>query len=235
MSYQPQVTLSVAATPASETTELLIIRHGETAWNLERKLQGHANIPLNNEGARQAKALAYYLENEKLDAIFSSDLHRAMQTASEIARLQGIGTRLDSALRERCFGGFEGILKDDLPTLYPQEYAQWRSGDPDFQFPPSANDATYIGESTRQFHQRIIDTVHHYGQQFAGKKIAIVTHGGVLEALYREANQLPLHAKRTVTLYNGGINRFVWTNGKISLQTWAEISHLTQATLDEIH
>ena len=215
-------------------TELLLIRHGETAWNTAQKLQGHADIPLNAEGTRQAKALASHLQNEKLHAIISSDLHRAVQTASEIARLQGISTRIDSQLRERCFGGFEGIAKAELAHHYPTEYAQWRSRDPDFHFPAPEGKPNYIGESTREFHHRIITAVNHYAYQFEGKKIAIVTHGGVLECVYRQAHHLPLNAERKVTLYNASINRFEAQNGALRLLNWGEITHLQIELLDEL-
>ncbi len=95
-------------------TEILLIRHGETAWNAVKRLQGHLDIPLNAEGTRQAKALAYALQNEKLDAVISSDLQRAVQTAGEIARLQGVSTRLDAGLRERCLV----VLKDNFTAIY---------------------------------------------------------------------------------------------------------------------
>jgi probable phosphoglycerate mutase len=215
-------------------TEILLIRHGETAWNAIKKLQGHLDIPLNAEGTRQAKALAAALQDEQLDAIFSSDLQRAVQTAGEIARLQGLSTRIDEQLRERCFGGFEGMLYSDLPERYPDAYATWRSHDPDSNFPPSVENNT--GESIRQFQLRTISAITHHAQQFAGKKIAIVAHGGVLECAYRAAKNLPLHAPREITIYNASINRFQWNGEKLQLLQWGDIRHLaTTETLDEFN
>lgn len=216
-------------------TDILLIRHGETAWNALRKLQGHLDIPLNAEGTRQAKALAAALENEKLDAIISSDLQRAVQTAGEIARLQGLPTRLDASLRERCFGGFEGLLYSELPLRFPQEYATWRERDPDASFPAAALDASYTGESIRQFHQRIMTAISHYARQFQGKKIALVAHGGVLECAYRAAKGLPLHAPRDITIYNASINRFSMEDDAIRLLQWGDIAHLELAVMDEIN
>ena len=215
-------------------TEIILIRHGETAWNAIRKLQGHLDIPLNAEGTRQAKALAAALQTEKLDAIISSDLQRAVQTAGEIARLQGISTRIDIGLRERCFGGFEGMLYSELPLRHPDAYALWRSRDPDTHFPPSNTDANNIGESIRQFHQRCITTITHYARQFAGKKIAVVAHGGVLECAYREARNLPLNAEREITIYNASINRFRFDDGVLGLTQWGDISHLSAEVKDEV-
>lgn len=215
-------------------TEILLIRHGETAWNAVRKLQGHLDIPLNAEGRRQAKALAAGLQQEKLAAIISSDLQRAMQTAGEIARLQGISTRIDAALRERCFGDFEGKLYSELPELYPDEYAHWRSRDPDFHFPAKQDDANNVGESIREFQQRTINAILHYATQYQGKKIAIVAHGGVLECAYRAAMNLPLNAERTITIYNASINRFHIQDKLLTLINWGERAHLEEAGLDEM-
>ncbi|MBC3935225.1 histidine phosphatase family protein [Undibacterium sp. CY7W] len=213
-------------------TEILLIRHGETAWNAVKRLQGHLDIPLNAEGRRQAKALAAALQNEKLDAIIASDLQRAVQTAGEIARLQGLSTRTDPGLRERCFGGFEGELYSELPHKYPEEHAAWRAHDPDAEFPPGEN----AGETIRRFHQRVMEHILHYARQFDGKKIAIVAHGGVLECAYRAAKQLPLDAPREVTIYNASINRFIYQDGQISILQWGDIAHLDAAdALDEIN
>jgi probable phosphoglycerate mutase len=216
-------------------TEILLIRHGETAWNAIRKLQGHLDIPLNAEGTRQAKALASALQSEKLDAIISSDLQRALQTAGEIARLQGLSTRIDAGLRERCFGGFEGMQYSELPLRFPREYAVWRSRDPDANFPPSDTDAENIGESVRQFHQRCMITIAHYARQFEGKKIALVAHGGVLECAYRAAKNLPLNAEREITIFNASINRFNFAGDTIKLMQWGDIAHLNAAAQDEIN
>lgn len=215
-------------------THILLIRHGETAWNAVRRLQGHLDIPLNAEGRRQAKALASALEDEQLAAILSSDLQRAVQTAGEIARLQGLPTRLDPQLRERCFGDFEGKLYSELPELYPEEYAQWRQRDPDFHFPAKPEEPNNRGESIREFHQRTIDCLRHYAKQFEGKTIAIVAHGGVLECAYREATQLPLNAERSITIYNASINRFRIQDGQFDLINWGERAHLDVCALDEV-
>ncbi|WP_329605303.1 histidine phosphatase family protein [Undibacterium fentianense] len=215
-------------------TEILLIRHGETAWNAVRKLQGHLDIPLNAEGRRQAKALANRLQHEKLTAVISSDLQRAMQTAGEIARQQCLPTRIDADLRERCFGDFEGKLYSELPDIYPVAYASWRSRDPDFHFPSKPEDPSNVGESIREFHQRVIACIAHYAAQFSGKKIALVAHGGVLECAYREAMHLPLNAERTMTIFNASINRFQFQDHQLTLLDWGDTTHLNSLAIDEI-
>lgn len=216
-------------------TDILLIRHGETAWNAIRKLQGHLDIPLNAEGTRQAKALASALQNEKLDAIISSDLQRAVQTAGEIARLQGLSTRTDASLRERYFGGFEGMLYSEIPLRFPHEYALWQARDPDIMLPSGEAPEAKPGESIRQFHTRILAAILYYAKQYQGKKIALVAHGGVLECVYRAAHNLPLHAPRDVTIYNASINRFTVDGDTLRLLQWGDIAHLQAEALDEIN
>ena len=106
-------------------TEILLIRHGETAWNAKKRLQGHLDIPLNEEGERQALALGRALRDESLDVVFSSDLQRARQTAHAIAAPRGMQVLLDRGLRERCYCAFEGMLYGEIKQRYPESYAAW--------------------------------------------------------------------------------------------------------------
>lgn len=213
-------------------TEILLIRHGETAWNAIKRLQGHLDIPLNDTGLQQAAALGLSLQNEALTALVSSDLQRARQTAEQISQAQNIALKIDAGLRERCYGAFEGELYSDIEQKYPQAYAAWRSRDPDARFP----DGVHRGETTREFHQRISERLHHYGQLYSGGKIALVAHGGVLEAAWRMAHDLPLDAARSVTIFNASINRFRYQQGRLQLLGWGDVAHLDMPELqDEIN
>jgi len=207
-------------------TEILLIRHGETAWNAERRLQGHLDIALNAVGLQQATLLGLALKNEKLDAIIASDLQRARQTADCIAGWQHLSVIQDVQLRERCFGGFEGLLYSELESRYPVGFAAWQERDPDAQFP--ADRLANQGESLRTFHQRCINTIRRYAQQYAGKSIALVAHGGVLESAYREAKQLPLNTRREVGILNASINRFTVNADQFRLNQWGDITHLSE-------
>ncbi len=219
--------------------ELLLIRHGETAWNVERRLQGHVDIALNDTGVRQAQALAAALSVEHLDAIVCSDLQRAIQTAQHIAAPRNIACQINPSWRERHFGGFEGELINKLEQRYPAEYAAWRRYEIDTPFPPDKSDER--GETIRQFHARIetalLDLVLQFAQSGAVKKIGVVAHGGVLECAYRIAHQLPLHAPRTVSMLNASINRFelrvAANQPQLKLVQWGDVAHL-DAALDEI-
>lgn len=217
-------------------TNLILIRHGETAWNAERRLQGHIDIPLNGEGMLQARALGKILATEKLDAIISSDLQRAHQTACFVQQEQAAQGRVlsiqtDSALRERCFGGFEGLTYTELATRYPQEFAAYKARDPNGQLPPGERE----GESFTAFFERVMRAVHAWAAQFGGQTVALVAHGGVLECAYRAALNLPLSTPRDFDIYNASINRFTWQDGRLQLQQWGEISHLDEDVLDELN
>ncbi len=213
-------------------TELLLIRHGETDWNVQRRLQGHQDIGLNSTGMKQAQALANALRTEPLDAVICSDLLRARQTAQAIGSLQQLEPRIDVHWRERHFGGFEGQLISELEERFPTEYAAWRARQIDSQFPVGVNGS---GESIRQFHERIATALLALSQRFAGKKIAVVAHGGVLECVYRIAQNLPLDAAREVSMLNASINRFSIEADplRLTLQQWGDVRHLSTA-LDEI-
>jgi probable phosphoglycerate mutase len=207
-------------------TEIILIRHGETAWNAERRLQGHLDIALNEAGLQQAKMLGLALKNEKIDALIVSDLQRARQTADDIASWQNLPVIQDIRLRERCFGGFEGMLYSELESRYPAAFTAWQNRDPDAQFPEDA--LANQGESLRTFHQRCIVAIRAYAQLFAGKTIALVAHGGVLESAYREAKQLPLNTRREVGILNASINRFTVNAEQFRLNQWGDIAHLSE-------
>jgi probable phosphoglycerate mutase len=212
------------------TTNIILIRHGETAWNAERRLQGHLDIGLNGEGERQAAALAAALADERFDLIVASDLLRARRTAEAVAGVHGIGVRQDRALRERCYGGFEGLLYAEIEERFPAQFAAWQGRDVDAVLPPGAN----IGETFRQFYQRVLDAILGWAGAHPGKTLALVAHGGVLECAYRAALGLPLETPRNFKIHNASINRFTVSNGALQLVSWGEVEHLRQGVLDEL-
>ncbi len=213
--------------------ELLLIRHGETAWNRVRRMQGHIDIPLNDEGQRQARALGAALSAERPVAIYSSDLQRAHATAQPVADAHRMDVILDAALRERCYGGFEGMMYEELAERFPQAFAQWRARDPHARYPAGEREA----ETLMEFHQRSVDAVTRLlrrHQHCEEGKLVIVTHGGVLDCLYREATDLPVDAPRDFGIVNAAINRLRWDGERFALLQWADASHLEAAGLDEI-
>ena len=211
-------------------TNIVLIRHGETAWNAERRLQGHIDIALNPEGRRQADALAAALAGEHFDAIVASDLQRALQTAQAVAGARGLPVRQDPALRERCYGGFEGLLYAEIEQRFPVEFARWQARDIDALMPSGVRTA----ESFRQFYTRSVDAILGWAAAHPGQSIALVAHGGVLECAYRAAAGLPLETPRTFAVLNASINRFTVDNGKLKLLSWGEVAHLAPRALDEL-
>lgn len=211
-------------------TTILLIRHGETAWNAEKRLQGHLDIALNAEGERQAAMLGAALAAERIDHIISSDLQRARQTAEALARVRGTQVGIDPALRERCYGGFEGSLYSEIAARFPLEFAAWQARDVDAELPPGANQ----GETFRQFYGRTTEAIARHALAHAGKTIALVAHGGVLECAYRQALGLPLETPRDFKVLNASVNRFVVEEGVLKLVSWGEVGHLQPAVLDDV-
>ena len=205
-------------------THLLAIRHGETEWNSEGRFQGHLNSVLNQEGLAQAKALGARLAKERFDLLLSSDLGRALQTASAIAMSTGHEILLEPRLRERNMGIFQGLTAAEARLRYPDEYARFRSNDPDYVIPD--------GESMRQLLARSLACITELARRHAGMTLAAVTHGGVLAMLYRHAKAMPLAAPRDFHLHNAGVNRFRHSRGAWELLDWGDTAHLDSALDD---
>ncbi len=216
--------------PGGTSTRIILIRHGETAWNAERRLQGHLDIPLNTEGARQASALAAALAAEHVDLVVASDLQRARQTAEAIARTRAQQVRLDPALRERCYGGFEGLLYSEIASRFPAEFAAWQARRIDAEVPPGHHQ----GETFRQFNERVLAAILGWAKSHPGQTLALVAHGGVLECAYRAARGLPLETPRSFKVLNASINRFEVRDGALVLLSWGEVEHLRLAVLDDL-
>jgi probable phosphoglycerate mutase len=211
--------------------KIILIRHGETAWNAERRLQGHLDIPLNAEGERQARLLAGALAAEPLDLIVSSDLQRARQTAQAVATLRGMPLLVEPGLRERCYGGFEGLLYSEIEQRFPAEFAAWQGRDVDAILPDGKN----CGETFRQFYARATGAILGLARAYPGRSIAMVAHGGVLECAYRMALGLPLETPRDFKVFNASINRFHLEEDRLALDSWGEVAHLQPAVLDELN
>lgn len=214
-------------------TEILLIRHGETDWNAEKRLQGHLDIPLNTEGRRQAEALGRALLTEPLDAIIASDLQRAKQTAQAIAAPRGIPIQIEPGLRERCYGAFEGLSYSEINERFPDAYAAWRARDIDARFPPGVN----IAETLREFSHRAVSSLVRLVDHGKYRRIAVVAHGGVLECIYRAAKGIGFASARDFDILNASVNRLRWDGASLQVVHWGDISHLTSVTaavLDEV-
>ncbi|MGH7824835.1 MAG: histidine phosphatase family protein [Candidatus Binatia bacterium] len=200
-----------------ERTQLIIIRHGQTQWNIAGIRQGHLDSPLTDRGVAQAKALARRLAHESFSALYSSDLGRAVGTAKMISATTGHEIVTDARLRERHLGVFQGLSGEEIKEKHPEEYRLHRSIGPDYVIPS--------GESVRQQVKRNVDCLTETAKKHSGETIVVVTHGGVLSGFFRHTLSIPLGAPRRFEFVNAGLNVFTYA-GDWLLQTWGDISHL---------
>ncbi|PTL82021.1 histidine phosphatase family protein [Vitiosangium sp. GDMCC 1.1324] len=218
--------MSVSRPVVSAITHLVVIRHGETAWNLDRRLQGHLDVPLNAHGRAQAEALGRALSSEPLDAIYSSDLSRAMQTAQALATGRVLQVQAEPRLRERHFGIFQGLTPAEVEARHPEAFAAWKARMVDW--------APAGGESLAELHMRILDITLTLARRHPSGRIALVAHGGVLDCLYRAASGMALDAPRQHELRNASINRLSSDGEQLTLVQWGDVTHLDVQVLDEV-
>ena len=210
----------------AEPTRIIAVRHGETAWNVDTRIQGQLDIGLNDIGRWQAHRLALALAGESISAIYSSDLYRAWDTALSISNATGQSVQSVEALRERGFGIFEGKTFKEIEGAWPDQSLLWRKRVPDF--------APEGGESLLLFRERITGAVSQLAAKHAGEQIVLVAHGGVMDILYRLATRQEIQAPRTWELGNAAINRLLWTPDGLSIVGWSDTAHLDDSgALDE--
>jgi probable phosphoglycerate mutase len=181
-------------------------------------MQGTTDTPLSDVGRAQARALGRRLAGRGFAAIYSSDLSRARDTASAIAGFAGGDVVTDPRLQERRFGIFEGLTAAEIVSRYPAEHARFASRDPDYEVPG--------GESARSFTQRCLGCLAEIAGRHSGAEVVVVTHGLVLDSLYRAAQGLDHGAPRPVPLINASLNLFAYGGGAWRLERWGDVSHL---------
>jgi probable phosphoglycerate mutase len=209
-----------------EVTELVIIRHGETVWNVEGRMQGQLDAPLTETGLRQAHALGEALAGGRFDGFYTSDLERALGTARIVAERVGLAAVIDARLRERCLGIMQGMTLVQFEQAHPEEWARFCAEDPDYALPE--------GESVNQRGERTIACAEELARRHGGGRVLIVTHGSVLSGLMRHVLGLEPAAKRRYSLFNAGINTFAVADGDWKLLSWGEIGHLRDTgTMDD--
>jgi probable phosphoglycerate mutase len=210
------------------TTRFCLVRHGETDWNVERRLQGHTNICLNQHGVAQAKNMARALKaiDLQFDALYTSDLIRAADTAKEIENAFHTTASIDPALRERHLGVLQGLTTIDAPKLEPELWLSHlsRAIDQDLRG----------GESIRQFAERIHGALEKIRIQHTGKTILLVSHGGALDMMYRLASNQSLESAKAVSVPNASLNWISHNGISWNVDRWADVSHLEGLALDNL-
>jgi len=206
-------------------TQIIIVRHGQTQWNIRKIRQGHLDSELTDKGVAQARALGQRLARESFTALYSSDLGRALHTARMIAAVTGHEIVTDDRLRERHLGVFQGLSGDEIKDKHPEEYRMHRTLGPQYVIPG--------GESVRQQVARNVDCLDEIALKHPGEKVVVVTHGGVVSGLFRHALNIPLDAPRRFEFVNAGLNVFAYEEGHWILRTWGDVSHLDPGAATE--
>jgi probable phosphoglycerate mutase len=212
-------------------TEIWLVRHGETPWNVVRRVQGWEDIGLNENGIAQAQSLARHVKQlnaagTRLDAIYSSDLKRAHHTASIVADAVGLTVEIEAGVRERHFGVLQGLIYHEMDQHEPEAAKVWRSRDPDAALPK--------GESLGVFHTRVIDAVNQLAHKHVGERVMVVSHGGAMDIIWRHASQVSLQATREAPLLNASINRLRISPERWEILSWGEIAHLEGAAQSDV-
>jgi len=192
-----------------------LIRHGETLWNKEKRLQGQLDSPLTHEGIRQATELAGKLSTVQFAAVYSSDLERARHTARIIAsRSNNVAVTFDDRIRERHFGCFQGLTWEEITEKFPEEAAKEQSGNP-MNLAPG-------GESKQQLLSRAKAFFEDIALRYLNQKILVISHGGILNVWTRHVLNIPLDTPRRFHLINTAINIFEYYDHRWYLKTLGE-------------
>jgi 2,3-bisphosphoglycerate-dependent phosphoglycerate mutase len=210
--------------------KIYLIRHGETTWNREKRLQGHLDIGLNERGYWQADRLGEYLANRSVAAVVSSDLSRAVDTAKAVAKHHELDLQYDQRLRERHYGLMQGLSHDEIADKHPRNHLAWKNREINFQ-PES-------GESLQQFYDRVIESAVYWAKKYEGQDIAMVAHGGVLDCLNRAATGKTLEVSRDFEILNASLNTLSFSENRFELIEWGNVSYLNDPhspqSLDEL-
>ncbi|ABP35250.1 histidine phosphatase family protein [Polynucleobacter asymbioticus] len=210
------------------TTRFCLVRHGETDWNVERRLQGFTDIPLNEKGVRQANQMASALQaiDLQFDVLYASDLQRAAQTAQAIEKVFGVSAIAHKALRERNLGALQGLTTQEAPDLEPE---LWNT-----HLRRSLHEELRGGESIAQFANRIKDALEQICLKHAGKTVLLVSHGGALDMMYRIASNQALDADKAISVPNASLSWISHDGQSWKVDNWADVSHLEGLALDNL-
>lgn len=202
------------------TTEFLLIRHGETIWNAEARLQGQQDSPLTQRGKAQAQAVADRLHQEHFDRIYASDAKRVVDTAQPLAAHTEQEILLEPRLRERRYGIFEGLTYGEIAQKHPELYESYRTQRyaADFVIPEA--------ETIRHLVERGVAIFQVLADRHPGERLVIFSHGGTLAAVLRAMLGVPLAGKHAFRLANGSISTLVWEAAEWRVMTLGEVSHL---------
>jgi broad specificity phosphatase PhoE len=189
-------------------TTILIARHGQSDWNQEKRWQGHADRPLTERGREQAQALADRVAHIELDAVYSSDLQRARDTAAVVAESQGLELRQLPELREVDVGSWSGLTRAEAEERFPEGFARWRDGFPGWK----------DGETYEAMTDRVLRAVDEIAEEHEGGRVLVVSHGGPIRAIHAAALGLDVHSYRRLRPVepNARLSAVCFVDGKLT-------------------
>lgn len=212
--------------PTNKPTRICLVRHGETEWNAERRLQGQIDIELNATGRRQAVAAGRWLRGAGVTALYASDLKRAWATAQAIGEALALVPVAAPEMRERCYGIFQGLTYAEAREKYPEAYAAFEARQTDCNFE--------TGETLSEMYRRVTTCLQRIAAAHPGENVVVVLHGGVLDIVNRFVRGSRLETPRDFLIPNAGLNWIALQNGAWHIESWAETAHLEAGALDEL-
>jgi len=198
-------------------TEIILIRHGETEWNSQKRMQGHSNSDLSSVGQAQIQALGQWMKNVPFDLIYSSDSPRAKQTAESITQFSGHELQFDQRLREKNLGVFEGLTSEEARERHPEVFRLFKTAGSKYVIDE--------GESTQQLQDRALEIVNEIRIKHPEERVLLVTHGGFIRVVMKHSLGLSLETPTRFLIRNTGVFRLVWED-KWLVSQMGGVSHL---------
>ncbi len=198
-------------------TEIILIRHGETEWNSQKRMQGHSNSDLSSVGQAQIQALGQWMKNVPFDLIYSSDSLRAKQTAEAITQFSGHELQFDQRLREKNLGVFEGLTSEEARERHPEVFRLFKTAGSKYVIDE--------GESTQQLQDRALEIVDEIRIKHPEEHVLLVTHGGFIRVVMKHSLGLSLETPTRFLIRNTSVFRLVWEDKWIVSQMGG-VSHL---------
>ena len=198
-------------------TEIILIRHGETEWNSQQRMQGHSNSDLSSVGQAQIQTLGQWMKNVPFDHIYSSDSLRAKQTAEAITQFSGHELKIDLRLREKNLGVFEGLTCEEARERHPEVFRLFKTAGSKYVIDE--------GESTQQLQDRALEIVNEIRIKHPEERVLLVTHGGFIRVVMKHSLGLSLETPTRFLIRNTGVFRLVWEDKWIVSQMGG-VSHL---------
>jgi len=208
----------VPAQSRPPAARLILIRHGESTWNRERRIQGQLDPPLSEQGHEQARRVAGRLARRQVEALYTSDLLRASQTADAIASALGVEAKPMKELREIFLGDWEGLHTDELAQRFPDAWHAW-TREPSWDVVPR-------GEGASAFETRVASALEHLFEAHSHGDAIVVTHGGVIQIALHSVVGRPSHGLFPFRISNGSVSIVERRNSRMVIATVNDTSHL---------